>query len=198
MTEIMNISGTAPSGNKAELDRIFERELLPLLDNVYNFALYLCRDREDAEDLAQETYMKAYQALDHYQRDTNAKAWLFKILKNTFINLYRKRARQPEPVSIDDIFSLQEKSEAGAASHFSPQENRIQQGLGDEVTIAVNSLATPYRIVIILSDIEDFTYEEIAAILNVPVGTVRSRLHRARQMLKEKLQTYASYMGYGA
>lgn len=198
MTEIMNISGTVPGGNKAELDRIFERELLPLLDNVYNFALYLCRDREDAEDLAQETYMKAYQALDHYQRDTNAKAWLFKILKNTFINLYRKRARQPEPVNIDDIFSLQEKSDAEAGSQLSPQENRIQQGLGDEVTIAVNSLTTPYRIVIILSDIEDFTYEEIAAILNVPVGTVRSRLHRARQMLKEKLQTYASYMGYGA
>ena len=194
----MNISGTAPGGNKAELDRIFERELLPLLDNVYNFALYLCRDREDAEDLAQETYMKAYQALDHYQRDTNAKAWLFKILKNTFINLYRKRASQPEPVNIDDIFSLQEKSDAEAGSQLSPQENRIQQGLGDEVTIAVNSLTTPYRIVIILSDIEDFTYEEIAAILNVPVGTVRSRLHRARQMLKEKLQTYASYMGYGA
>lgn len=197
MLNIMDISGKAPSGNKAELDRIFKRELLPLLDNVYNFALYLCRDKKDAEDLVQDTYLKAYQALEFYQRDTNAKAWLFKILKNTFINLYRKRARQPEPVSIDDIFSLQEKSEASVASHFSPQDTRIQESLGDEVTMAVNSLTTPYRIVIILSDIEDFTYEEIAAILNVPVGTVRSRLHRARQMLKEKLKTYASYMGYG-
>ncbi len=193
----MDTMGKAPSESRAELERIFERELLPLLANVYNFALYLCRDKQDADDLTQETYEKAFRALDHYQRDTNAKAWMFKIMKNAFINRYRKQVRQPGLVSIDDVFSLHEKFEGHAASQFSPQEDRIGQGLGDEVTVAVNSLDTPYRIVIILSDIEDFTYEEIAAILNVPIGTVRSRLHRARQMLKEKLKTYASHMGYG-
>ena len=197
MTEIMDTMGKAPGENRAELERIFKRELLPLLVNVYNFALYLCRDKQDADDLTQETYEKAFRALDHYQRDTNAKAWMFKIMKNAFINRYRKQVRQPGLVSIDDVFSLHEKSEAHAAGQFSPQEDRIEQGLGDEVTTAVNSLDTPYRIVIILSDIEDFTYEEIAAILNVPIGTVRSRLHRARQMLKEKLKTYSSHMGYG-
>ena len=193
----MDTMGKVPSENRAELERIFKRELLPLLANVYNFALYLCRDKQDADDLTQETYEKAFRALDHYQRDTNAKAWMFKIMKNAFINRYRKQVRQPGSVSIDDVFSLHEKSDAHGVGQFSPQEERIEQGLGDEVTIAVNSLDTPYRIVIILSDIEDFTYEEIAAILNVPIGTVRSRLHRARQMLKEKLKTYASHMGYG-
>jgi RNA polymerase sigma factor (sigma-70 family) len=197
MSNIMNMTGQLSSQSKIELDRIFEMELLPLLDNVYNFALYLCRDREDAADLAQETYLKAYQAIDQYHKGTNAKAWLFRILKNTFINVYRKRTRQPDLVSVDDVFSLQDKAESASGSYFDPQESRVHQSLGDEVTRAVNSLNTAHRVVIILSDIEDFSYEEIAAILNVPVGTVRSRLHRARHMLKEELQTYAACMGYG-
>jgi RNA polymerase sigma factor (sigma-70 family) len=197
MSDIMNTAGQLSSPGQLELERTFEMELLPLLDSVYNFALYLCRDRENAADLTQETFLKAFQAIGQYHKGTNAKAWLFRILKNTFINLYRKHARQPDLVNIDEVFSLQDKAESASASYFDPQESRIHQSLGDEVTRAVNSLNAAHRVVIILSDIEDFSYEEIAAILNVPVGTVRSRLHRARHMLKEQLQGYAEYMGYG-
>lgn len=191
----MNTIGQLAQGKKLEMDHIFETELLPLQDNVYNFALYLCRDKEDAADLVQDTYMKAFQALGSYQKGTNAKAWLFRIAKNTFINDYRKKMRQPKEVDADDVFSILER-QGGEVIQSNPQESRILESLGDEVTAAVNALGPVYRLVVLLCDIEEFTYEEMAAILDVPIGTVRSRLHRGRKLLKEKLSSYAQEMGY--
>src|SRR5699024_5000511 len=147
-------------------------------------------------DLVQETFLKSYRALDSYEPGTNAKAWLFKILKNAYINQYRRKARRPTQVDYEDYIGYQDLEEGSAVEFFDLREEIFDNLIGDEVTTAVNSLPVNFRAVILLCDVEGFTYEEISKIIDIPIGTVRSRLHRARNMLKEKLASYARRMGY--
>ena len=177
-------------------NRVFEEELLPQINALYTFAYHLTYNEEDANDLVQETYLKAYRFLDRYEAGTNAKAWLFRILKNAFINQYRKKSKQPNRVDIDELTSIRDEEDTNYSSYFDLREEMFQGMIGDEVTNAINSLPVDFRAVILLCDIEGFTYEEIAKIVDIPIGTVRSRLHRARNMLKDKLKAYAESKGY--
>ncbi len=180
-----------------QYNRIFEEEFLPQIDALYTFAYHLTYNEDDANDLVQETYLKAFRFIDKYNEGTNAKAWLFKILKNAFINQYRRKSKQPTQVDFEDAATYKEAEEdTHLTSHADLREEMFQTMMGDEVTNAINTLAVDFRVVILLCDIEGFTYEEISKILDIPIGTVRSRLHRARNMLKDKLHEYARSLGY--
>lgn len=177
-------------------DELFEREFYPLIDALYNFAYHLTYNEEDANDLVQDTFLKAYRFAESYEEGTNAKAWLFKILKNGFINEYRRKAKQPARVDYENVIAYQDAEEGRSVGRVDTRKEVFQDMLGDEVTKAINSLPVDFRTVILLCDIEGFTYEEIAKIIDIPIGTVRSRLHRAREMLKAMLKEYAKKMGY--
>ena len=185
-----------PELSKHRKDEIFEEELLPNIDALHTFAYHLSFNDDDAKDLVQETFLKAYRALDSYEPGTNAKAWLFKILKNAYINQYRKKARRPTKVDYEDYIGYQDREDQASVEFLDLREEIFDNLIGDEVTSAVNALPVDFRAVILLCDVEGFTYEEIAKIIDIPIGTVRSRLHRARNMLKEKLASYAKKMGY--
>lgn len=182
--------------DKSRSQKIFEKELFPHMEALKTFAYHLTYNEEDADDLVQETYLKAHKFIENYDAGTNAKAWLFKILKNAYINEYRKKSRRPPKVDIDEVVSLREGESGNEAAFHDLRHDMIENTMGDEVTIAINSLPLEFRTVILLCDIESFTYEEIAKILELPIGTVRSRLFRARNMLKERLKQYAKKMGY--
>ncbi|MBL7792537.1 MAG: sigma-70 family RNA polymerase sigma factor [Saprospiraceae bacterium] len=192
----MGVLTTQETLQKEELDRIFDRELVPHLDALYSFAYHLTFNEHDANDLVQDTYMRAYRAIGTFQSGTNAKAWLFQILKNAFINLYRKRSKRPVHVDYEEVALVQRENEGPKAGYDDLRTEIFDNLMGDEVTNALNSLSVNFRVVVLLSDIGDFSYEEIAAILGIPVGTVRSRLFRARNLLKEKLSAYALAQGY--
>ena len=177
-------------------EQLFEDELLPHADALYNFAYHLTYNEEDANDLVQETFMKAFRFINSFDSGTNAKAWLFKILKNGFINEYRRKKKEPNKVDYEDIIAYQDADEENGGVAFDLREDIFDGMIGDEITIALNRLPIDFKTVILLCDIEGFTYEEIAKIIDIPIGTVRSRLHRARNMLKESLKEYAEKMGY--
>jgi len=172
------------------------KPFLPQIDALYNFAYHLTYSEEDANDLVQEAYMKAYRFINNYEVGTNAKAWLFRILKNAFINDYRKKNKQPTKVDYEEIVNFHNEEDTNFSSYDDLRTEMFDKMMGDEVTTAINSLPVDFRTVILLCDIEGFTYEEISKIINVPIGTVRSRLHRSRNMLKEKLRAYAAEYGY--
>lgn len=188
--------------SKEEKDARFEAELLPVLDPLYNFAYRLTLDEDDANDLVQETYLKAYRFFDYFEQGTNAKAWLFRILKNSFINEFRKKSKQPAKVDYSEVEGYYNsddvEGEGSVATTTDMRTESVQDLIGDEVASALNALPVDFRTVIILCDLEGFTYEEMAKILDIPIGTVRSRLHRARNSLKEKLEKYAKSMGYNS
>jgi RNA polymerase sigma factor (sigma-70 family) len=164
---------------------------------MYNFAFRLTNDEDDSNDLLQDTYMKAFRFINSFQEGTNAKAWLFRILKNSFINDYRKKSKEPSKVDYQEVESVYNSTEdAEFESTSDLRIEAVQDLIGDEVAMALNALPVDFRTVIILCDIEGFTYEEMAKILDIPIGTVRSRLHRARNLLKDKLRSYAKSMGY--
>ena len=175
---------------------VFNKELMPQINALYNFAYHLTYNEEDANDLVQETYMKAYRFIDKYIAGTNAKAWLFKILKNAFINQYRKKSKKPSTVDFDDVILKHEAEDGRYTGSDNFHEQILEQMMGDEITIAINALPVDFKTIILLSDIEEFSYEEIAKIIDIPIGTVRSRLHRARNLLKGKLKKYAESLGY--
>jgi len=176
--------------------KIFEKEFLPHIDSMYNFAYRITFDEDDAKDLVQETYLKAFRFIDSFQEGTNAKAWLFRILKNSFINDFRKKSKEPAKVDYQEVETFYNSDEVDETITSDLRVEAVQEMIGDEVSNALNSLAIDFRTVIILCDLEGFTYEEMAKILDIPIGTVRSRLHRARNLLKEKLRSYAVSMGY--
>jgi RNA polymerase sigma factor (sigma-70 family) len=186
----------AKKSARPDQDLIFEKELLPHVGALQTFAYHLTYNQDDADDLVQETYMKAYRFLNKYEKGTNAKAWLFKILKNAYINEYRKKVRQPIKVDFEDIVAYHDTDDERVSGYSDLRQEIFENMMGDEVTIAINSLPLDFRTVILLCDIEGFTYEEIASIIDVPIGTVRSRLFRARNLLKEKLIRYAQDLGY--
>lgn len=169
---------------------------MPHIEALKTFAYHLTYNESEANDLIQETYLKAFKFIEKYQEGTNAKAWLFKILKNAYINEYRKRVKRPVKVDFEEIISFHERANNDNALFADLREDLFTNVMGDEVTIAINALPEDFRTVILLCDIEDFSYEEIAKILEIPIGTVRSRLFRARNMLKDMLKKYAENMGY--
>ncbi len=180
---------------KKEKDELFEKEFLPHADPLYTFAFHLTYNEEDANDLVQDTFFKSYRFIESYERGTNAKAWLFKILKNSFINEYRRKAKRPNEVDYEDFIAYQDADESVGVGALDLRSEMFQNMMGDEITKAINKLPADFRTVILLCDVEDFTYEEIAKIVDIPVGTVRSRLHRARNMLKDLLRDYAKTKG---
>ena len=182
---------------KRERDLQFEKEFMPFATSLYNFAFRLSMDEDDASDLVQDTYLKAYRFFNSYQPGTNAKAWLFRILKNTFINEFRRKSKLPIKVDYQDVESYYNSDDVDEPATTDLRSETVRELLGDEVAKALNSIDVDFRTVIVLCDIEGFTYEEMAKILDIPIGTVRSRLHRARQLLKQQLVEYARNHGYG-
>ncbi len=175
---------------------IFDHEFLPHINSMYNFGYRLTLDRDDAKDLVQDTYFKAFRFIESFQRGTNAKAWLFRILKNSFINDYRKKIKEPNKVDYQEVESYYNSEDVDRQITPDLRVDALKDMIGDEISNALNALDVDFRTVIILCDLEGFKYEEMAKILDIPIGTVRSRLHRARQLLKEKLSEYAKSMGY--
>lgn len=176
--------------------REFNSEMIPHLDSLYNFALHLSNNHEDAEDLVQDTMVKAFRFFHSYEKGTNAKAWLFRILKNSFINRYRKVSRQPNQVDFDEISPFYESIRSEQSDTTDLEEVMYRDMMGDEITRALENLPEDFRSVVILCDIDGFTYEEIANMLDVPIGTIRSRLHRGRNLLRSRLTDYATKRGY--
>ncbi len=179
-----------------EKQEIFDQEFLPHINSMYNFGYRLTLDRDDAKDLVQDTYFKAYRFIESFQKGTNAKAWLFRILKNSFINDYRKKVKEPNKVDYQEVESYYNSEDVDRQITPDLRVDALKDMIGDEISNALNALDVDFRTVIILCDLEGFKYEEMAKILDIPIGTVRSRLHRARQLLKEKLSEYAKSMGY--
>jgi RNA polymerase sigma-70 factor (ECF subfamily) len=176
--------GWSPSGAAG-----FERDALGYLDSLYRTALRLSRDRADAEDLVQDTYLKAFRASDRFKTGTNLRAWLFTILHNTARNRFRDRARESVAVDSELAERAADGSAAGAAPRAieTPETLLIRETLTPELQAAVDGLPGAFREAVWLRDVEEFSYAEIAAMLDVPIGTVMSRISRGRQLLFERL-----------
>ncbi|MGC4023036.1 MAG: sigma-70 family RNA polymerase sigma factor [Cyclobacteriaceae bacterium] len=181
--------------SEKEKQHIFDNEFMPHIHSMYNFGYRLTLDRDDAKDLVQDTYLKAFRFIESFQKGTNAKAWLFRILKNSFINDYRKKSKEPSKVDYQEVETYYNSEEVDRQITPDLRVESLKDMIGDEISNALNSLDVDFRTVIILCDLEGFKYEEMAKILDIPIGTVRSRLHRARNLLKEKLKSYAKSMG---
>jgi len=176
----------------------FQSRSVPYVDSLYNTAYRMTGNSQDAEDLVQETYFKAYKYYDKFQEGTNLKAWLFKILKNTFINNYRKKKLEPRSVEFSEIEDSFEKIVRHDPDDqpLDPEAQYLSGVMDDGVKRALDSLPHDYRMVVVLADLEDFSYKEIAEILDCPVGTVMSRLYRGRKLLEKALLKYARTHGY--
>ena len=166
------------------------------MDVLYNYALRMTSNPDDANDLVQETFMKAYRFWDKYEKGTNIRAWLFRIMKNSYINRYRKETKEPETVDYNDIQNFYHTIRYESSDPNDLQEKIFGGLLEDDVARALESLPEDFRTVVILCDIEGLSYEEISEFVNCPIGTVRSRLHRGRLMLRAKLFDYAKKRGY--
>lgn len=170
--------------------------MLPHLDAIYNFALRLTADPNDAEDLVQDTIVKAFRFFSSYEKGTNAKAWLFRILKNSYINNYRKKSKQPHQVDYSEVSQYYESVRSEQSETTDLEDLMYREMMDDDVTTALTELPEDFRTVVLLCDVEGFTYEEIANMLDVPIGTIRSRLHRGRNLLRVRLTEYAEKRGF--
>ncbi|MCR4289578.1 MAG: sigma-70 family RNA polymerase sigma factor [Candidatus Scalindua sp.] len=174
-----------------------KRKLLVHIDALYRSALYLTKNENSADDLVQETYLKAFKSLQDDKEIRNVKAWLFRILMNTFINKYRKDKREPSLVDFDSVEAFHESiQEEVVAPSILDGESVLETLVDDDIKMALKALPDDFRMVILLSTVEGFSYKEISKIVNCPVGTVMSRIYRGRKMLKEKLAGYAQKYGF--
>jgi RNA polymerase sigma-70 factor (ECF subfamily) len=188
-------SGTAAA--EQDLLERFERDVLPVLPSLYGAALRMTRNPADAEDLLQETTLRAYRGFASFQPGTNLKAWLYRILTNSFINTYRKRQREPQvvegPDDVDEWFLF---DRLGSQNVERSAEDDVLEAIPDaEVAAALESIPENFRMAVLLADVEGFSYKEIAEIMDVPIGTVMSRLHRGRKALEKALYAVAKDRG---
>ncbi|HET9597159.1 MAG TPA: sigma-70 family RNA polymerase sigma factor [Anaeromyxobacteraceae bacterium] len=175
----------------------FEHLAMKHVDPLYSAALRLTKNDRDAEDLVQDTFLRAYRFFDKFERGTNIKAWLFKILTNTFINRYRRTVKERTIVEGSEREAVHERFISREATEYAanPEQYFFDRLLSDDVLRAVDSLPIDFRMVVILADLQEFSYKEIAEILDVPVGTVMSRLYRGRRLLQKALANYAVVSG---
>ena len=176
----------------------FESLTMPYLDALYNTALRMTRSPQDAEDLVQETYLKAYRHYDKFEEGTNLKAWLFRIMKNTFINNYRKKQARPIESDFSDVEESMEHrlTTPWGKAILDPEAELLEQVVDAGVEEALKELPEDYRMAVMLADLEHFSYKEIAEILDIPLGTVMSRLYRGRKLLEQAMLDYARRRGY--
>jgi len=192
------VADASPVELSSDEKRRFQEDALPLLDNLYAGALRMTRNPQDAEDLVQETMMRAYRAFDRFEAGTNLKAWLFRIMTNAYINTYRKKQREPIKVSQDDAeeFDLYQELKNHDISYTRSAENVVlDQQVDSDIIQALDDLPEQFRLAVILSDVQDFSYAEMAEIMDVPIGTVMSRLHRGRKALQKRLLDLARDKG---
>jgi len=175
----------------------FEELALQHLDPMYSAALRLTKNERDAEDLVQDTFLRAYRFFDKFERGTNMKAWLFKILTNTFINRYRRRVKERTVVEGSERDTVHDRFISRDATEYpaNPEQYFFDRQLTDDILGAIDSLPIDFRLVVILADLQEFSYKEIAEILGCPVGTVMSRLYRGRKLLQKMLRRYAGESG---
>jgi len=183
---------------KEEQAARFSRDVMPFLDSLYGAALRMTRNPSDAEDLVQETTLKAFAAFDSFTEGTNLRAWLFRILTNSYINQYRKQQRQPLQTSADDLSDGQLNDVGEHLGLRSAEAEALDQLADAEIVDALAALPDDFRMAVYLADIEGFSYKEIAEIMETPVGTVMSRLSRGRKQLRELLREYAAERGFVA
>ncbi|MFT4088120.1 MAG: sigma-70 family RNA polymerase sigma factor [Gordonia sp. (in: high G+C Gram-positive bacteria)] len=188
-----------PAETPEELTARFERDALPLLDQLYGAALRMTRNPADAEDLVQETFVKAYTAFSSFKKGTNLKAWMYRILTNTYINSYRKKQRQPAQYPTDEItdWQLAANAEHTSAGLRSAEIEALDALPDDEIKDALGQLPEDFRMAVYYADVEGLPYKEIAEIMDTPIGTVMSRLHRGRRQLRDLLSDVARERGFG-
>jgi RNA polymerase sigma-70 factor (ECF subfamily) len=175
----------------------FTELAMPYAPQLYSAALRMTRNPSDAEDLVQETYLRGYRSFASFEEGTNLRAWLFRILTNAFINSYRSKQRRPQESDLGDLEDLYLYKHIGDASVVgrSAEDTLFEMFTDDEVKEALEALPENFRIPVLLADVEDFSYKEIAAMLDIPIGTVMSRLHRGRKSMQKRLTNYAITRG---